>query len=432
MTTLFSKILLWFLATAVVMIGGFVVVTAMISSSARQAQMPFAMLLAFQAGEAARTYEADGAPGLAVMLARFSRQGRVDPVLTDASGLDLLTGRDYSRLVDRLRDVDRPVFYNGRLVLARQTEDARFWYLLFVPQRRLFWFLRVQHLWIAGLALLLCYLLAMHLTSPVRQLQRAVERFGRGDLSARVEMIRRRDELGQLAQTFNRMADRIETLLAAERRLLGDISHELRSPLARLSVAVELARSGENRDQALNRIQKEADRLNELVGELLQVTRVEGDASQMRRETVRFDELVAEVVDDSSIEARARGCELKLQASPVTLQGDPELLRRAVENVVRNAIRYEPHGSAVEVSVGSKDSTASVEVRDHGPGVPPEALPRIFDPFFRVEADRNRSSGGAGLGLAIARRAVDLHKGSVRAENASPGLRVRIELPLVV
>src|SRR6202011_2212860 len=135
----------------------------------------------------------------------------------------------------------------------------------------------------------LCYWLARHLTEPVRRLQRAVERFGQGDLSTRFETARR-DELGDLVRTFTRMADRIQTLLAAERRLLLDISHELRSPLARLGVAVELARSGDDRDNMLNRIQKEADRLNELVGELLQVTRVESDPSLQKAETVHLDE----------------------------------------------------------------------------------------------------------------------------------------------
>src|SRR5205085_10129229 len=138
--------------------------------------------------------------------------------------------------------------------------------------------------------------------SPVRALQKAVERFGRGDLTARVGSARR-DELGQLARTFDQMAERIETLVAAERRLLLDISHELRSPLARLGVAVELARTGENLETALNRIQKESDRLNALVGQLLQVTRAEGDPSSLRRNPVQLDDLVQQLVNDSLIEA---------------------------------------------------------------------------------------------------------------------------------
>jgi two-component system sensor histidine kinase CpxA len=254
-------------------------------------------------------------------------------------------------------------------------------------------------------------------------LQSAVHRFGEGDLKARAGS-QRRDELGQLAQTFDKMADRIQTLLSAERRLLLDVSHELRSPLARLNVAVELARSGPDPKTALDRIQKEADRLNALVGELLQVTRAEGDPAALRGQPVRLDEVLQEVVDDTSIEASARHCAVELKnLRAVTINADRELVRRAFENVIRNAIRYAPEGSTVDVAF--KEGPCIV-VRDYGPGVPPDSLPRIFDAFYRVENDRDRASGGVGLGLAIARRAVEIHKGVIRAENADPGLRVEM------
>jgi len=290
-------------------------------------------------------------------------------------------------------------------------------------------FLTPDHVFVMAAAVLLCYGLALYLTRPVRALQKAVERFGKGDLTARVGSTRG-DELGDLARTFDRMASRIETLLAAERRLLLDISHELRSPLARLGVAVELARSGEDRQAALNRIQKESDRLNALVGQLLQVTRAEGDPSSLRRHAVRLDELVEQLVNDSRIEAAAHDCTVEYnRLEPVVVEGDPELLRRAVENVIRNAIRYAPPHSAVEVSLARQNGKAVVDIRDRGPGVPEEALPRLFDAFYRVETDRNRSSGGIGLGLSIARRAIELHKGTIRAQNAQPGLEVVMELP---
>ena len=172
-----------------------------------------------------------------------------------------------------------------------------------------YWFLLPQHWWMMGGGVLLCYLLAYYLTYPVRKLQRAVERFGKGDLSARA-MTRRRDELGDLGRTFDRMADRIQTLLDAEHRLLLDISHELRSPLARLRVAVELA-SGQNREAHLDRIDKEAERLNSLVGGLLQVTRAEGDPDTLRHQPVRLDRLLEELVADSSLEAESRGCAVR-------------------------------------------------------------------------------------------------------------------------
>jgi signal transduction histidine kinase len=257
-----------------------------------------------------------------------------------------------------------------------------------------------------------------------------VDCFGHGDFSARAPA-NRKDELGELARSFNEMAGRIQTLLAAERRLLLDISHELRSPLARLGVAVELARSGEDREHMLDRIQKEADRLNELVGELLQVTRVEADPSMQKTDTVHLDELLADLVYDSLLEAKTKDCTLLLKA-PVgaVVTGDEELIRRALENVIRNAIRYAPRGTAVDIELAKFHNAAWVSVRDYGPGVPDDALSRIFDPFYRVDSDRNRASGGLGLGLAIARRSVQLHKGKLSAQNAHPGLLVTMEFPL--
>ena len=226
------------------------------------------------------------------------------------------------------------------------------------------------------------------------------------------------------------MADRIETLLAAERRLLLDISHELRSPLARLGVAVELARSGDDLDSALNRIQKESDRLNSLVGQLLQVTRAEGDPNLLRRESVRLDELVQQLVDDSRIEAAAHGCTLELGAQePATVEGRPGAAapRHGKRHPQRHPLR--PAGFGDGDLPAPQRPSCDGDVRDHGPGVPEDALARLFDPFYRVETDRNRASGGIGLGLSIARRAIELHKGSIRARNAHPGLEVELELP---
>jgi signal transduction histidine kinase len=322
-------------------------------------------------------------------------------------------------------------FRRDRSVIARKTENGRYWFILSMSKEAApGWTFPIAQLWVLGAVVLLCYLLARYLTSPLPDLQAALERFGRGDFSARTRSTRR-DELGRLARTFDQMAERIQNLVAAERRLLLDISHELRSPLARLGVAIELARSGENRDATLDRIQKESDRLNALVGELLQATRAEVDPNALRAQPVRLDDLLAGIASDCAIEASARGSSLKVDAAaPVTVSGDAELLRRAVENLIRNAIRYAPPGTAVEVSLARDGAEARIQVRDHGPGVPEEALSRIFDPFYRVEGDRNRDTGGAGLGLAIARRAVELHKGKLLARNAHPGLLVEIDLPL--
>ena len=433
MRTLLAKTLLWFLGMVVLTMAAIMGAAALNYNSGGQRPGPFSMLVALQFSEARDAYEAGGKAALSKTMERIRSVTHTESFMTDASGHDLLTGEDRSDLTKHVEPTSIfPQVRRNRSTIARQSPDGKYWYLLLVNRGN--WFTSFvqpeQALLIFAVLVFLCYLFARHLTNPVRQLQQAVDRFGRGDLTARVGL-QRRDELGQLARTFDQMADRTQTLLTAERRLLLDISHELRSPLARLSVAVELARSGDDAESHLNRIQKEADRLNSLVGELLQVTRAEGDPSQRKLDLVHLDTLVAEVVDDGVIEAEARGCNVKLtQKKAATLAGDAELLRRAVENVVRNAIRYSPAGTTVEVSVDSGPNHVSVTVRDYGPGVPEEALTRIFDPFYRVGTDRNRSSGGVGLGLAIAKRAVELHKGRLWAVNAAPGLMVKMEMPV--
>jgi len=434
MRTLFAKILLWFWCTLAIFVVGSAFISAIsVNQNASTQQAPGARLVKFQLEEARVTYETGGRPALAAFLDNLHQIYDAQGILTDEAGRDLLTSQDRSDLLQRARR--RPIFpyiRAGDGMVARAADDGRYWFFFIEPRQQVgAWFLMPEHLFMMAAAVLLCYWLAFHLTSPLRALQKAVERFGRGDLSARVNSARR-DEMGQLARTFDRMAGRIETLLTAERRLLGDISHELRSPLARLGVAIELARSGDDLNAALNRIQKESDRLNALVGQLLQVTRAEGDPASLRHHKLRLDELVQQLVDESGIEAAAHGCRLDYaNRAPVTVEGDPELLRRAVENVIRNAIRYAPRESAVEVSLARNNGTAVVDVRDHGPGVPEDALPRLFDAFYRVESDRDRASGGIGLGLSIARRAIELHKGSIRAQNARPGLEVVMELPVV-
>jgi len=433
MNSLFAKILLWFwFALAITVVGSAFISALNVNENDSDERAPVARLVRFQLEEATSAYEIGGRPALQSFLDTLHRVYDARGVLTDENGRDLLTNEDRSGLIRRAqRRVLYQVFRGGDSTVARASNDGRYWFFFIVPRAHVgSWFLQPEHLFVMAAAIGLCYWLALYLTRPVRKLQKAVERFGRGDLSARAQSVRR-DELGQLARTFDRMADRIETLLAAERRLLLDISHELRSPLARLGVAIELARSGGNTDSALNRIQKESDRLNSLVGQLLQVTRAEGDPTTLHHHLVRLDQLVQQLVDDSTIEAAAHGCSLQYQSTePVTIAGDPELLRRAVENVLRNAIRYAPRDTTVEVKLSRNEAGAVVEIRDHGQGVPEEALPRIFDPFYRVESDRNRLSGGIGLGLSIARRAVELHKGAIRAANAHPGLQIDMEFPV--
>src|SRR5580700_6174055 len=366
MNSLFTKILLWFWCSLAITVVGSAFISALnVNQNVTDADAPAARRMTFEMEEARAAYENGGRPALQAFMDNLRRIYGNQGILTDEKGHDLLTGQDRMDLIRRYRQRP-PLMSLGDITAARASDDGRYWFISIAPRPKVrSWFLTPEHIFWLLATLLLCYWLALHLTSPVRALQKAVERFGHGDLAARVNSTRR-DELGQLAGAFDRMAGRIETLLAAERRLLLDISHELRSPLARLGVAVELARSGEDREHMLDRIQKEADRLNELVGELLQVTRVEADPSMQKMDPVHLDELLADLVYDSLLEAKAKDCTLLLKA-PVSaiVIGDEELIRRALENVIRNAIRYAPRNTAVDIELAKSRDAAIVSVRDY-------------------------------------------------------------------
>jgi len=222
----------------------------------------------------------------------------------------------------------------------------------------------------------------------------------------------------------------LQRLLTSERRLLADISHELRSPLARLKFAVRLARSSPDQGYALDRIERDVDRITFMVSELVEITRAEGDPEARKFEIVDLEQVVNDIVSEERLDAELRECSLQVGGQlERPLWGDAELLRRAVANVLRNAIRYSPSHSAVELRLAETADTSIVEIRDYGPGVAEQQLSQIFKPFFRAEESRDANSGGIGLGLAIAMRAVQVHQGTITAENAKPGLKVRIALP---
>jgi two-component system sensor histidine kinase CpxA len=250
----------------------------------------------------------------------------------------------------------------------------------------------------------------------------------------------RRDEVAGLMRDFDAMAERIETLLKAQSRLLNDISHELRSPLARLNVALGLARQRANPESAdmLDRIELEAARLNELIGRILTLARLEDGEQIVPQTPVPLNEIVENVVEDAEFEAQARHCHVvaTVPDGKWEVRGNASLLHSAVENVVRNAIRYTQEGTSVDVELrreqraGSSD--AVLRVSDSGPGVPPDALEKMFEPFYRIDDARGRLTGGVGLGLAITERAVRFHGGKVAAFNrAGTGLMVEIRLPLI-
>jgi two-component system, OmpR family, sensor kinase len=276
-----------------------------------------------------------------------------------------------------------------------------------------------------GISVAICWWLARYISGPVAKLQTIARTFAAGDLDARVDQqfCRRRDELGTLAQDFNQMATRLQALIASKEILLRDISHELRSPLTRLRVALGLAQRDDGRlGVQLERMEREIERLDALIGETLQLSRLAGAPPTFAREPVELRHLVDEVVEDAHFEANAVGKHISPQTmSGLTADGNFELLRRAVENVIRNAIRFTPVGSSVEVSTQRADGTAIVSIRDHGPGVPESDLNRIFEAFYRVADSRDRASGGVGLGLAITARIMALHGGNARARNAAGG-----------
>ena len=286
-----------------------------------------------------------------------------------------------------------------------------------------------------GISGIICYLLALYLTRPILRLRDATHKLSSGHLEARAAggMEKRSDEIGGLVRDFNHMAERIEALVTSQQTLLRDISHELRSPLARLNVALGLARqrSSQAEQPMLDRIEREAERMNHMIGQLINLARMETEAAPPQASRVQLDEIVRQVADDATFEAQQRDCRVTLDgAKTCSTEGNPDLLRSAVENVVRNAVRYSSPGSTIDMSLKTDDGWATVEVSDHGPGIPESDIEKVFRPFYRVATARDRESGGTGLGLAIAERAVRLHGGTVKAENQKEGgLRVTLRIP---
>lgn len=458
--SLFLKIFLWFSAVLVTMIVGTSVVGELMRPDFSQPiRRPLDLALNAYAQTAADAYERDGQGALSAYLDRIEHESDIRAFLFN-SQLQELSGR---RLPAGAAGVAQKVF-ETRLpeiasagptsLLARPVVTPHAQYVLVAempprPPPPLFFHPIAHVLAIAFVGALFCYGLARYLTSPVTKLRAATQELARGNLSARVvpALGKRRDELASLAADFDRMAEKIESLINSQRRLLGDISHELRSPLARLNVALELARqrSGADATTALERMQREAEILNEMIGQLLALTRLESGTDEVRRSEFDLASLVREIADDAEFEARSRKRSVKLQSVvSCKIVGNEQVLRRAIENVVRNAVQYTAEGTEVEVKLewrvknegdkvggeGTEKRAAVISVRDHGAGVPENALTEIFRPFYRVDDARDREAGGVGLGLAIAERAVRLHGGTVEASNAPEGgLLVTMTLP---
>ena len=329
----------------------------------------------------------------------------------------------------------------GALVISGETTRYR----RPIPGPRIGWATRPAALALRLLVVVMtggvvCYGLARYLTSPLGKLQKATQQLAKGDLTARVGSVleKRGDEFGDLGRDFDLMAERIEWLVNSQRRLLSDISHELRSPLARLIVALELARkrTGSEAGASLDRIEREAERMNELISQLLGLARLDSGAESREEEDISLAALVQEVAADADFEASSQNRRVSvMESEDCVVTGSPELLRSAIENIVRNGLQYTARDSQVEIRLSCSQihgrDYAVVVVVDEGPGVPEDALEELFRPFYRVEEARDRLSGGSGLGLAIAERIIRLHGGTVEASNASKkGLQVEISIPL--
>ncbi|MDY7578155.1 ATP-binding protein [Herbaspirillum sp. RTI4] len=287
-------------------------------------------------------------------------------------------------------------------------------------------------------SLIFAALLAWYFSKPIRTLRLAFKAVAGGNLDTKVgpDMGPRRDELADLGRDFDSMAGQLRDLMDGQRRLLHDVSHELRSPLARMQAAIGLARQQPDKvDVTLERIERESIRMDKLVDELLTLSRLESGVAPALSEEIHIDEIIREVVDDARFEATAKGCAVEWRGDgKVSIDGQPELIHRAIENVVRNAVRHTAAGSSVilQSKIDFALRELSLAILDHGPGAPEQLLTAIFAPFFRGESGAS-NPGGSGLGLAIAQRVVEMHGGVIRASNRPEGgLCVEIRLPFSV
>jgi two-component system sensor histidine kinase CpxA len=440
--SLYLKIFIWFwLAMIIIGVALFAAVALTRPTPMRRSWRDLAQV-GPNAQRAAEVYEQSGAAALTATLQATEKASGVSATFFDESGKEL-SGRAVPPSAQELRAramESRDIEFNFAVentLVARPVVSAkgqRYVYIAHIPRppfQPSYQTLGLRLLVVLVIGGIFCFWLARYLTQPLLKLRTTTNELAEGNLGARVssKLAKRQDEVGQLGRDFNSMAERLESMVKAQQRLLGDISHELRSPLARLGVALGLARqrSGPEANGALNRIERESDNLNEMISQLLTLTRLESGTDGRKRTDVDLAALVREVADDADFEARSQNRAVQVVSSDqCSIKGVEELLRSAVENVVRNAVHYTREGTAVEVALrkqnGAEDNFAVISVRDRGNGVPDEALEKIFRPFYRAEDARDRQSGGGtGLGLAITERAVRMHGGSVQAANAAGG-----------
>lgn len=434
MGSLFSKIFLAFWLAAVLLGGAMFLGERTLGDRGLDVAEHW---LAAHAETASTLYQEQGLRAVAPWLRSLQREDGRPILLLNHEGELPFRQRLSPRLERRLEHVHlqpgvRPIGQGRYLVVAPLAGTTPGYFLVTVVnlerQHRLPpWARIVIAVFITGL---ISFGLAAMLTRPIRRLRFAAQRMAEGDLGVRVGG-KGRDEVAELARDFDVMAERLREILESQKRLLSDVSHELRSPLARLRVALELLEKNDDRERALQRIGKEADELERLVSNLLSLARLESGQSTLERKRVSLKQLLQNVANDADFEAGARGRKVSLQAEEdFTLEGDPVLLRAAIENVVRNAVRHTREQTVVEVRLRSGFHGATIEVCDHGEGVPETELSRIFEAFTRIDEARDRQSGGFGLGLSITGQVMAAHGGSVSAVNRHEGgLCVSLHFP---
>jgi len=447
--TIFWKIFIsYWLVMLILIATTFVVVTLFADRDRLEWESQFSAQA--KANTMVTVYEHGGAKALSRWLQRRDR-GRTSRIyLLNDKSVDLLDKPVPDQLKQAWSDGRAEYLENNRprLVLKVLGQDDRVYWVAGLrphdrakpgfPGRRLVPFIPFKGLSVL-LALLvtgaISYLLARNITSPIRQLQTAAQRMAGGDLSARVakNVGKRRDELGELGSDFNGMAEEIDRLLSTQQRILRDVSHELRSPLARLQIALGLARkaAGDLCEKDHDRIEKEIVRLDELIGQVISLVRLEDSGQELNTSGVQLSAVLAAIVDDANFEAASHNKRVELEAeTDVEIQADAELLHSGLENVVRNAVAYTAENTVVSVKLTVDEAHYIIAVIDQGPGVSESALTSLFEPFYREAAARDRASGGYGLGLAIAQRAIRLHGGDIIARNnVSGGLEIEITLP---
>ncbi len=450
--SLFLKIFLWFWLSIALVVGVLTFVNWSTQSEplTRQWQTFVGEAVNINSQTAVQIYENEGRSGLDQYLSRVASSERVvalgifDQNRRQIAGNELsdeakeMLGRDFdgdniefNRLLDQTIAAKK-IPLNGQtyfyIIQYKRPTQTTF---LNEAKNRILQILAV--IFTAGLG---CYWLARYLSSPIGKLRTATQKLAGGDLQTRVadEVGNRHDELAALAKDFDEMAERIETLIDSQKRLTRDVSHELRSPLARMNVALELARAKSNGDsnKLLDRIERESKQLNDMISQILTLSKLESQSETIEKHNINIGRLVERVVADADFEAASQNKKVEIiQNSEAKIFGNENLLKSAVENVLRNAVRYT--NDKVEVSVNGSEAETVIKIRDHGNGVPNDELLKLFTPFHRVAEARERKSGGVGLGLAIAEQAVHAHKGKIAAQNAKDGgLIVEIKLPLKI